>query len=70
MWESGITIARYIYHNKDHFKGKRILDLGSGTGIGALAAINFTEAEKVIMTDYTEEILTLLRDNTKLQTLK
>jgi methylase of polypeptide subunit release factors len=40
--------------------------LGSGTGIGGLAALKYTEANKVIMTDYTEEILQLIRDNIKL----
>lgn len=67
MWESGITIARYIYHNYERFKGKTILDLGSGTGIGAFAALKYTEASRVIMTDYTEEILELLRENVKYQ---
>ena len=40
-----------------------MLDLGSGTGIGALAALKFTQASSVVMTDYTEEILSLLKEN-------
>lgn len=63
MWESGITIARYLYHNRERFAGKTLLDLGSGTGIAGLASLKFTEGTSVIMTDYTEEILALLREN-------
>ena len=67
VWESGITIARYIYHNQERFAGKTVVDLGSGTGIGPLAALKFTQAKKVVMTDYTEEILGLLNQNLKMQ---
>ena len=66
MWEAGITIARYIYYNQEEFKGKTILELGSGTGIGGLAALKFTQCSRVIMTDYTEEVLALIKDNVKL----
>ena len=66
VWEAGITIARYIYYNPDQFKGKVILELGSGTGIGGLAALKFTECSRVIMTDYTQEVLSLIKDNAKL----
>ena len=63
VWESGITIARYVLESKERFSGKTVLDLGSGTGIGALAALKFTQASSVVMTDYTEEILSLLKEN-------
>ena len=66
VWEAGITIARYIYYNQEEFKGKTILELGSGTGIGGLAALKFTQCSRVIMTDYTEEVLALIKDNVKL----
>jgi len=42
------------------------LELGSGTGIGGLAALKFTECTRLIMSDYTQEVLTLIRDNAKL----
>jgi predicted RNA methylase len=59
-------MARYIYHNAGDIEGKTVLDLGSGTGIGGLAALKFTKARKVLMSDYTEEIIELLRDNAKI----
>ncbi|CDW91006.1 UNKNOWN [Stylonychia lemnae] len=67
VWEAGIAISRYIISNKGLFQGKAILDLGSGTGIGALTLMKFTEAQKVILSDYTEEILELLTQNRALQ---
>ena len=70
VWESGITISRYIKLNQEQFINKTVLDLGSGTGIGGIAVMKFTEAKKVIMTDYTEEILDLLQGNLKLQPKK
>lgn len=66
VWEAGITIARYIFYNQEEFKGKTILELGSGTGIGGLAALKFTQCSRVIMTDYTQEVLSLIKDNVKL----
>lgn len=47
-----------------------MLELGSGTGIGGLSLIKFSKAKKVILTDYTEEILALLEENVRLQPSK
>jgi predicted nicotinamide N-methyase len=46
-----------------------ILDLGSGTGIGALSLLKFSNARKIIFSDYTQEILALLNTNIDLQGL-
>ncbi len=67
MWEAGITMARYIYQNPEKFAAKTILELGSGTGIGGIAALKYTESSKVVFTDYTEEVNQLLSENIKLQ---
>ena len=60
-------MARFIYHNPEKFSGKTILELGSGTGIGGIAALIYSEPSKVIFTDYTEEVNQLLSENIKLQ---
>jgi predicted nicotinamide N-methyase len=67
VWEAGITISRYIFHNPHQFEGKSLLDLGSGTGIGALSAAKFTQCSRIIMSDYTQEILDLLKENSAYQ---
>ena len=60
-------MARFIYHNPEKFSAKTILELGSGTGIGGIAALKYTEPSKVIFTDYTEEVNLLLSENIKVQ---
>jgi predicted nicotinamide N-methyase len=37
-WPGGQAIARYILDNPALFAGKRIVDIGSGSGLGAIAA--------------------------------
>ena len=63
VWESGIILSRYIYYNRDQFKDKKILEVGSGTGIVGLALAKFTEAKEIILTDYQDEVLGLLNEN-------
>ena len=60
-------MARFIYHNPEKFSAKTILELGSGTGIGGIAALKYTQPSNVIFTDYTEEVNQLLSENIKLQ---
>jgi len=38
-WAGGQALARYILDNADLLKGKRVLDLGSGSGLTAIAAM-------------------------------
>jgi predicted nicotinamide N-methyase len=37
-WAGGTVLARYLLDNPDIAKGKRVLDLGTGSGIVAIAA--------------------------------
>ena len=39
LWEAGIVLSRYLIKNKERIKGKRILELGSGVGIGGITAL-------------------------------
>lgn len=57
IWEAGIILARFITFNSDKFKGKKMLELGSGVGIGGLAAALYTEGNSVIMSDYKNDII-------------
>ena len=59
-------MSRFIYYNQTYFKDKTILELGSGTGIGGLSIAKYTQATKVIMTDYTQELLDLISENSRL----
>jgi len=37
-WAGGQALARYVLDNPDTVRGKRILDIGSGSGMGGVAA--------------------------------
>jgi len=37
-WPGGQALARYVLDHPERFKGKRVLDLGAGSGVCALAA--------------------------------
>jgi predicted nicotinamide N-methyase len=49
-WAGGQALARYILDNADHVGGKRVLDLGSGSGLVAIAAAK-AGAAIVVATD-------------------
>ena len=49
------------------FKGEVVVELGSGTGIVGLTLLKYTDVDTVVFTDYTQQILDVLRDNIVLQ---
>ena len=46
-WGSGQALARFVLDHPDRVRGKRILDLGTGSGIAALAAARSGAAEVI-----------------------
>ena len=50
-WDSSISLARWLeLHREEHVEGKRILELGSGTGVVGIAAA-LLGATRVLLTD-------------------
>ena len=49
-WGSGLALARYLLERPDWVRGRRVVDLGSGSGIVAIAAA-LAGAEQVIACD-------------------
>lgn len=49
-WAGGQALARFILDNASLVRGKRVLDLGSGSGLSALAAAR-AEAARVLAAD-------------------
>ena len=45
VWEGGEVLARWIINNKEMFEGKRVLELGAGTGISGLVASHFANVQ-------------------------
>lgn len=63
IWESGILLARYAILNRDLFKDKFVLELGSGSGIAGLSVLKFTSCRNCLLSDYLQEILDNARRN-------
>lgn len=36
VWRGALLLADYIFHKRDEFKDKRVLELGSGVGLTGL----------------------------------
>eukprot|EP01097_Dermamoeba_algensis_P006649 TRINITY_DN4148_c0_g1_i1.p1 TRINITY_DN4148_c0_g1~~TRINITY_DN4148_c0_g1_i1.p1 ORF type:complete len:234 (-),score=37.05 TRINITY_DN4148_c0_g1_i1:221-889(-) len=61
IWPGGHFLAEFIYKNTSFFADKKIIELGSGTGLcGILLGII---GSRVLMTDYDELSLSLLNQN-------
>jgi predicted nicotinamide N-methyase len=62
LWPSGIALADALSPAADEFVGMRVLELGSGLGVTATAAIE--AGARLTAVDYTELALAFCRHNT------
>jgi len=62
IWPSGIALADAIARSPERVRGQRVLELGSGLGVTAVAALD-AEADLTVA-DYSAEALLLCRYNT------
>ena len=63
IWEAGIVLSRFIIFNKSLFEGKKVLELGTGVGIGGIAVLKYTKAKEVTLSDYRDDILRNVEKN-------
>jgi predicted nicotinamide N-methyase len=61
LWPSSIGLTRYIFQNKADFKGKTVLELGSGVGLAGIAAK--LAGSRVVQSDFSIEALRFTRAN-------
>lgn len=65
VWPASMILLKYMEKNSAKLiKGKRVVDLGSGTGITSIGAV-FLGANHVICTDGEAAVVRLARDNVK-----
>ena len=50
LWHGSVALAAAIFANPDVVRGKRVVDLGCGLGLGGIAAA-MCGAKEVVMTD-------------------
>jgi predicted nicotinamide N-methyase len=64
-WGSGLALARWLLHNPGVVLGKRVVDVGCGCGIGAIAA-KLAGAAHVVACDNDEDALLITQANAEL----
>jgi len=57
LWPSGVALAAKIARNPEIVKGRRVLELGCGLGVTAIAALR--DGADLLVTDYAREALAL-----------
>jgi len=61
LWPSAIALAHDLAARGKSLRGKRVLELGAGTGLPGIVAATF--GARVVQTDYNEQALELCRQN-------
>lgn len=52
VWASSVLLGRWVIANADVFKGRSVLELGSGCGLAGLATACCTDAASVCLSDF------------------
>lgn len=53
LWDGGLVLTRWIYHNGAIFSNRSVLELGCGVGLAGIMAAHW--AKSVTLTDYIDE---------------
>lgn len=65
-WQAGIFLADWMSQNAERFDGKRLLELGSGTGATGLIVSKLCGPRELVLSDCHENVLRLLHENVEL----
>lgn len=67
LWPASLKLSEFILSNKNYFKGKSILELGSGaTGFVGMTLLKSTEAHQICLSDCHDVVIRNLIENVKL----
>lgn len=69
-WEAALHLGTYLCQNKDLVQGKRILELGSGTGYLSILCANFLASTHVLASDGSDDVINNLPENFFLNNLQ
>ncbi|KAK3326963.1 putative methyltransferase-domain-containing protein [Cercophora scortea] len=69
-WEAALHLGQYLCLHPSVVRGKRVLELGAGTGYLAMLCARYLGAEHVIVTDGSEDVIENLPDNFALNGLR
>ncbi|KAL6400934.1 Protein FAM86A [Ilyonectria robusta] len=69
-WEAALHLGVYLCENSSIIKGKRILELGAGTGYLSILCANFLGSPCVIASDGSDDVINNLPENLFLNNLQ
>jgi predicted nicotinamide N-methyase len=62
-WEASLPLGQYLCANPEVVRGKRILELGAGTGYLSILCAKYLGAEHVVASDGSDDVINHLPDN-------
>lgn len=69
-WEAALHMGQYLCLNQHIIRGKRILELGAGTGYISILCAKYLQASHVIASDGSDDVINNLPDNLFLNSLE
>ena len=70
LWEASVILSRYSVKNKEIFKNKNIIELGTGCGLLGISILNKTDCNHFTFSDYQDSVIDNLKDNINLNVIK
>ncbi|KHN94862.1 uncharacterized protein MAM_07281 [Metarhizium album ARSEF 1941] len=69
-WEAALQLGQYLCQNPSLVSGKRVLELGAGTGYPSVLCVKHLQAAHAIVSDGSEDVIDRLLDNLFLNSLQ
>lgn len=69
-WEAALQLGQYLCQNPSLVAGKRVLELGAGTGYPSILCVKHLQAEHAIASDGSDDVIINLPDNLFLNSLQ
>ncbi|KAG5670606.1 hypothetical protein PVAND_000856 [Polypedilum vanderplanki] len=64
VWEASITLTNFIIQNKEYFRDKSIIELGSGcSGLVGLSLLKLCDCKQIFLSDCHESVMNTLQEN-------
>ncbi|XP_055542202.1 protein-lysine N-methyltransferase EEF2KMT [Wyeomyia smithii] len=65
-WQASKALCEFIIHNLEDFRGKNILELGSGVGLTGIFIAKYCEPSMLVLSDCHNSVINTLKQNVEL----
>lgn len=66
IWESALALSEYAIANSSEFRGKRILELGAGTGLSSFIIAKCCAPHSITLSDGNDKVIDYLNENIRI----